>query len=67
MVLNPDYIDDQELDIHVKEKFVQLIQDKSRPFEWTYFQYQDDTDELMNETNTSIIHGVSEDDQEDNE
>lgn len=67
LVLNPDFIDVEALDIHVKEKFVQLIQDKSRSFEWSYFEYQEDCDDLMNETNTSIIHGLDDGEDEEDE
>ncbi len=67
LVLNPDYVNENSLDIHVKEKFVQILQDKSRPFEWTYFEYNDDTDEFMTETNTSIVHGLDEEEEPDEE
>jgi len=59
VVYNQDYIDDEMLDINVKEEFSQLLKDKTKPFDWTYFQYQDDANDQMNETNTSIIHGYN--------
>lgn len=63
VVYDQDYVNFNILDIHVKEKFIQLLQDKTRPFDWAYFQCQDDVDELMNEQNTSIIHGLDDEEE----
>jgi hypothetical protein len=47
------------LDIYVKEEFYKLLGDKTKPFDWTYFEYYDDGDDQMDYRNTSIIHGYN--------
>ena len=58
LVFNSDYVYEEELDLVNKEKFIQLIQDQTIPFDWSYDQFYDIFIEDMDKTNTSIIHGI---------